>query len=214
MGDVEPFYRNHGSDVMPDYRTYGTADCPGVDNTTNLNHFPIINTLLSIPFSLLHTLPRLAAMRPMSLHQIKLMAMAGLIVNLWDWDPSGNTVHESVKIRFQKTAANQYEPTRNPKPYNITHPSRNDTTFQTTAVVNTHGISVSRHPIQALHQDTCTVQFSPSEILYGTTPFLSFDKSGILLTTRNEGSVEIEEARYTKRGTNVDAHCHKRHDDK
>ncbi|KAI0300276.1 hypothetical protein BC826DRAFT_992413 [Russula brevipes] len=68
-------------------RVYNASDCPGVYPPSD-NAFPIIRTLLSIPFSLLHTVPRLSAMLPQTQYQHELIAMGGEILFLWSWDPS------------------------------------------------------------------------------------------------------------------------------
>ena len=68
-------------------RTYYASDCPGVHPPSN-NAFPTIRTLLSIPFSLLHTLPRLSAIVPQSQYQHELITMGEEILLLWSWDPS------------------------------------------------------------------------------------------------------------------------------
>ena len=119
------FSRNEGSDLVPNPQIHSYVDCPGFDNPTSLKH----NTLLSIPFSLLHNLPRLAGIAPISAHQRQLVAMGAEIVALWWWDPSLDVIENSAKIRLQNNALNQHNATRNPKPDHIHHPSRRNATF-------------------------------------------------------------------------------------
>ncbi|KAH9992222.1 hypothetical protein BJV74DRAFT_771744 [Russula compacta] len=72
---------------LDEEKVYYARDCPGVHPPSN-NALPAIRTLLSIPFSLLHTLPRLSAIVPRSQYQHELMAMGEEILFLWSWDPS------------------------------------------------------------------------------------------------------------------------------
>ena len=65
---------------------FNKEQCPGVDPPHN-NLFPIINTLFSIPFSLLHDFPRLAGLITGSRYQLDLLCMAVEVVRLWAWDP-------------------------------------------------------------------------------------------------------------------------------
>ncbi|KAJ6600787.1 hypothetical protein B0H10DRAFT_2082901 [Mycena sp. CBHHK59/15] len=63
--------------------------CPGVPPAPGPNdQFPILDTLLSIPFSLLSNLPRLSAIAPYSEYQHHLIAMGSKIIQLWSRDPS------------------------------------------------------------------------------------------------------------------------------
>ncbi|KAJ6627331.1 hypothetical protein B0H10DRAFT_380517 [Mycena sp. CBHHK59/15] len=79
--------------------------------------FPIVNTLLSIPFSILHNLPRLQALQPFTPYQAQLVAIATEIILLWAWDPSPTEVAAFPKSREV--------PLQWPVP--IWHPSRADT---------------------------------------------------------------------------------------
>ncbi|KAJ7276635.1 hypothetical protein C8J57DRAFT_1309898, partial [Mycena rebaudengoi] len=49
--------------------------------------WPVIPTLLSIPFALLHQVPRLASMAPLTAYQSNLLRVAQDIIRLWSWDP-------------------------------------------------------------------------------------------------------------------------------
>ncbi|KAJ7259483.1 hypothetical protein B0H12DRAFT_1108184 [Mycena haematopus] len=64
---------------------YESDACPGDPGSPH--RFPVFNTLLSIPFSVLHNAPRLGAMFPMSSFQAQVLRRAYEIVELWSWDP-------------------------------------------------------------------------------------------------------------------------------
>jgi hypothetical protein len=65
---------------------YRKEQCPGVD-PPHPDPFPVINTLLSIPFSLLHNLPRLSGLVNSSDYRSDLLTMSVEIATLWAWDP-------------------------------------------------------------------------------------------------------------------------------
>lgn len=94
---------------------YTAADCPGV-HPNSTNPFPEINTLLSIPFSVLHNFLRLASFILLSQYQADLIAMSLLIMSLWCWDPSPQELAE------YKATAKAAPPL--PRPPSIHHPSR------------------------------------------------------------------------------------------
>ncbi|KAM6499398.1 hypothetical protein JOM56_004906 [Amanita muscaria] len=108
-----PFIRNEENGQVRALHVYEHQDCPGIDDPTSRNPFPVIDTLLSIPFSLLHNLPRLAAIVPISVYQQQLITMGSEIAHLWWWDPPPDLIEKSEKIRLQKNAQNQYDGTRN-----------------------------------------------------------------------------------------------------
>jgi len=66
---------------IPMVTVYRPEDCPGVE-PYSAHQFPLINTLLSIPFSLLHTLPRLTSMAPSSKYHGDLVVMGREILSL------------------------------------------------------------------------------------------------------------------------------------
>jgi hypothetical protein len=120
---------NEGNDEVEDIHIYTHKDCPGIDDPTCRKPFPIIETLLSIPFSLLHNLPRLAAIVPISVYQQQLITMGSEIISLWWWDPSPDLIKNLEKICLWKNASNQHDSTRNAEPDPIHHQSRSGTTF-------------------------------------------------------------------------------------
>ncbi|KAF8334436.1 hypothetical protein F5887DRAFT_1139377 [Amanita rubescens] len=134
---LSPFLRNEGNGQVRALHVYEHQDCPGIDDPTSRKPFPIIDTLLSIPFSLLHYLPRLAAIVPTSVYQRQLVTMGLEIVSLWWWDPPPDLIEKSEKIRLQKNAQNQCDGTRSAKPYPIHHQSRNGTPFLTKQPIGT-----------------------------------------------------------------------------
>ena len=175
------FLRNEGSDLVPNPQIYSHVDCPGFDNPTSLKHFPIISTLLfSIPFSLLHNLPRLAGIAPISAHQRQLVAMGAEIVALWWWDPSPDMIENSAKIRLQNNALNQ---TRNPKPDHIHHPSRRNTTFsmKQPVIPLAYGTPTTHSPSCNPNQDAGTFELPLGQNLLETTTCVSLDGGGILI---------------------------------
>lgn len=97
---------------------YSGQNCPGVDVNCQ-RPFPIINTLLSIPFSVLYNLPRLGALLPHNEHQYALYMMAAKIVQLWWWDPPNMTLPTPPTLTNAIT-----------KPHPINHPSRLNITFE------------------------------------------------------------------------------------
>ena len=115
----DDFLRKTGDHTFESYNT--SQDCPGIENENRRVPFPVINTLLSIPFSILHNLPRLGAMLPHSDHQYRLFMMATKIVQLWWWDPPEMTED------LMNAAVNH---TPNPQPHPINHPSRQNITFE------------------------------------------------------------------------------------
>ncbi|KAJ7755435.1 hypothetical protein B0H16DRAFT_1540418 [Mycena metata] len=64
---------------------YLPNSCPGIG--TSETPFPAMPTLLSIPFAVLHQLPRLQSMLPRSPYQNTLLRLATEITRLWSWDP-------------------------------------------------------------------------------------------------------------------------------
>ncbi|KAF8334439.1 hypothetical protein F5887DRAFT_1273589 [Amanita rubescens] len=194
----EPFVRNEGGPVRPVYEHH---DCPGIDDPTSQRPFPIIDTLLSIPFSLLHNLPRLVAIVPISVYQQQLITMGSEIVRLWWWDPPPDLIEKSEKIRLQKNAQNQHDGTRSAKPYPIHHQSRNGTTFLTKQPIITYG-TPSTH---SSNQDARTFELPSGQILLGTIPSLFWDGDGLLLTPGHEGLAEMVDVQHADKGINTGA---------
>jgi len=68
-----------------DSTMFRKEQCPGID-PPHPDPFPVFNTLLSMPFSLLHNLPRLSSIITGSPFQRNLITMAVEIMRLWGWD--------------------------------------------------------------------------------------------------------------------------------
>ena len=186
---LEPIMRNEGGRPVFDH-----WDCPGIDNPTSLNPFPIIDTLLSIPFSLLHTLPRLAAIAPLSVYQRQLVTMGLEIVSLWWWDPPPDLIEKSEKICLQKNVLNQHDGTRSAKPYPIHDQSRHSTTFLMKQLINTyHGTPTTRSSNCNCNQNERTFELTSGQILFG-----SGDEP--LLTPGHEGLAETGDVQRADKG--------------
>jgi len=162
---------------------YVHQDCPGIDDSASQNPFPIIDALLSIPFSLLHTLPRLSAIAPLSLYQQQLVTVGQEIVSWWWWDPLPDEIEKSERIRL----ANQQVGPRSTKPFPIHHPSRNGTTFSMQPTI----IHLGTQTTHSSSQDPHTFKLPSGQILLGTIPSFSQDGDELLLTAGHEGLVEM-----------------------
>ena len=92
-----------------DDKFYYPSQCPGIPSE---NPFPVLNTLLSLPFSLLHTVPRLAAMLPRTKYQNDVLRMGLTIIDLWFWDPPASLV-ASVTVPVNTNNINWPPPVMN-----------------------------------------------------------------------------------------------------
>lgn len=159
---------------------YRSANCPGVYDSTSQQEFPVIDTLLSIPFSLLHTIPRLVSMFPISQYQQKLIQFGSEIIRLWWWNPTAKMIAESEKIAVCKKRKHQSD-LRDPGPEPI---ARIPTTFseflglQTTATSTTKS---SKRISQNVKLPT----------LFGTIPLVSLDRDELLFTSADKGSAKL-----------------------
>jgi hypothetical protein len=157
---------------------------------TSQKTFPTIDTLLSIPFSLLHTLPRLAGAVPIS-HYQQLVAMGAEISRLWWWDPPPDMIRGSDKI-LQNVIGNRQDNARQAKPDPIHHPSSLNTTFVPTQPITTYGVPTT-------HSTSHNTRRS-GQILLGTTPSLFWDRDGILLTPGEEELARMEDMQRVDKG--------------
>jgi hypothetical protein len=173
-------------------KTYEDVDCPGID-TGSRQPFPVITTLLSIPFSLLHTLPRLSALTAISPYQNQLIIMATEISQIWYWDPSPDLIKKSLEICIRDTAANRLDTIRGAKPNNINHPSRSGIKFSTMLPSVTYG-PPNPSSMQSRSQDQHAIQLPSGQVVFGTTPVVSWDKAGLLLTSREEELADMGDA--------------------
>lgn len=175
--------RAEGTDRNQTSKVYKVMDCPGIDNPASSSHFPIIETLLSVPFSVLHNLPRLVGMFPISKHQKKLITMGSKIIELWYRDPSPEDLEENG---LQNNAWNTH------KPLHVHHESRIGTKFLNMELTTTFGTmkmsSSSCHP----NQDVDSFELASGQILLGN-PFVLWDGDGLLLTPMDEELVELGE---------------------
>jgi hypothetical protein len=118
------------------------------------------------------------------------------IIRLWWWDPPSDMIDRSCRIRLRNLTENRQDDIRQAKPDPIHHPSRTDTTFRTKQPVITYGTRTMQCPSHNLNQDEGTVELPSGQILLGTTPSLSWDRDGILLTPR-EGLAKMEDVQCT-----------------
>ncbi|KIL64492.1 hypothetical protein M378DRAFT_163271 [Amanita muscaria Koide BX008] len=194
-GEGFPFPRNMGSDVTPSYVCYSAKDCPGIDDPNSQKTFPIIDTLLSIPFSLLHTLPRLSGIVPISTYQQQLLMMGLAVINLWWWDLPSKLIDESKEIRNQNLNANKQDDTRKAPPYPIHHGSRNATTFETKKPTLPYGDPCTPFSGHNLNQDQHIVE---SDSGLGGMLSLYQGKDGLLISGNDELG-EMEDVLYTNK---------------
>ena len=165
-------------------------DCPGIDNPYSQNHFPIIDTLLSIPFSLIHNLPRLGGIVPLSLYQQQLITMGHEIIRLWWWDPSPDEIKEYEGI------ANQHDGPRSIPPLPIHHPSRSGTKFSLNQIVTPHGTQTTR----SFNRGLRTFEPPSGQISLGATPSFSRDGDELLLADEDEGLAEMGDVVHADKG--------------
>jgi hypothetical protein len=195
MPFTEHRWHSHGSAVvrLDEERTYFARHCPGdagVHPRSN-NPFPTIRTLLSIPFSLLHTVPRLSAIVPRSRYQHELIAMGKEIIFLWSWDPSPLEV-EQLTIR---TAQNR---TRTPQPISI-H-DRQNITFNAMRPHVTFGPATGVH--RADHSaksipDRTTFELASGKVSISVIPHLSWGSGDGLQLSDGDGEQLDKEADLT-----------------
>jgi len=138
---------------------YEGRDCPGIDDAASQDNFPIIKTLLSIPFSLIHNLGRLCAITPYTPHQRQLIVMSLEIMSLWWWDPSLDEIRDLQK----DVATNRRNGAREPLPHPVNHESRKHTTSSATPTLVSPAGSTNT-PSHSLDQDKHTIKphLSPS----------------------------------------------------
>jgi hypothetical protein len=101
-----------------------TQYCPGIGVPGVAAPFPVIHTLLSIPFALLHQVPRLASMSPLTVYQSNLLDMAQAIIRLWSWDP---VAPQGAAVPASAAAASS---SRNSAFQNLPSVASRTTTFQ------------------------------------------------------------------------------------
>jgi len=190
-----PFIRDMGDEG---FKIYTPKDCPGIDDPANQNNFPIINTLLSIPFSLLHNIARLIGIVPLTFYEQNLITMGSVIIYLWWWDPSLEMLKLSEENRVRNVAANQQDDNRNPQPPPIHHPSRSSVTWQTKLPdikFNTVGNSASdNHDSPNEEPHIRVTELSLGQILLGAESSFLRDKELLVL-----GSDELDEMHDPKR---------------
>ncbi|KAJ7213593.1 hypothetical protein GGX14DRAFT_445505 [Mycena pura] len=66
---------------------YSPMQCPGIRVPGVTTPFPVIPTLLSVPFAVLHQVPRLASMSPLTAYQHNVLSVGLDVIRLWSWDP-------------------------------------------------------------------------------------------------------------------------------
>jgi hypothetical protein len=183
-----PFLRHKGRH----FQIYSTEDCPGIDNTVSQHNFPIIDTLLSIPFSLLYNLPRLAGITPISTYQ-QLITMGSEIIRLWGWDPEPDLIQKCLEIRVQNIAAKRQEDARSAKPNPIDHQSRRGTTFFMKQPFTTYGTLPTHASSSKIDQDKCAVERPSGPIFLGTRTHLTWATDGTIQLTAGDKGLKKED---------------------
>lgn len=199
-----PISRNIGTPRND--KIYYHEDCPGIDDLTSINNFPVIDTLLSIPFSLLHTVPRLAGIVPLSVYQQQLITMGTEIIRLWWWKPSPKLIEELQRMR---TPSHQSNLNRSPAPKCISHPSRLGTTFSSMEPITMRGnpTTPTTHSSDCdPNQDVPTFDLPSGQVFLGMAPSVSWDGDGLLLTARDEGLVEMADVLHANKSTSLPTH--------
>ncbi|KAJ7045492.1 hypothetical protein C8F04DRAFT_436121 [Mycena alexandri] len=111
-GDLDfrsSIFRFVSSSSMP---VYPPSACPGIG--TSNEPFPVIRTLLSIPFAVLHQLPRLQSMAPLTTYQHNVLRLATEITRLWSWDPvPASGPHGTVVPASASTTLSNPDPFKN-----------------------------------------------------------------------------------------------------
>lgn len=194
----------HSAD--PFYHFYHSRDCPGIDNPDSLTPLPVIDTLLSIPFSLLHNHTRLSAMLPQTSYQKQLVYLSQTIINLWFWNPSPCLIAKSIAIRKQNCATGQQIDTPNPKPYPIHHPSRSQSRYSAKIVIDfnaqripTYGtlMPCSSH---SLNLDKHTVEHPAGPVFLGIPTRFAPGTDEIQVTVADEIPVTVTDELYAANG--------------
>jgi hypothetical protein len=169
----ERFTRLGNNPNGDDDHTYQYTACPGIDNPAG--QFPIIDTLLSVPFSLLHCLPRLASLLSPTAHQQQLIVMGYEIMKLWWWEPTPELKEQSRRIRI--TVKKKTQPNPPPKPIHLI-----TATFATIKPIIAFGTSTAHSSGGTSHQIASSVELPSGQIVSGTMPPVSLDRDGLLLT--------------------------------
>ncbi|KAJ6627407.1 hypothetical protein B0H10DRAFT_1994358 [Mycena sp. CBHHK59/15] len=155
---------------------YSADACPGIPLGPSGLQFPVVDTLLSIPFSILHNLPRLQALQPYSPYQAQLVAIATEIILLWGWDSSPTEV-----AAFPKSG-DVPVPLQWPVP--ILHPSRVDTVSATVSFTLSFS-AITNDPLSmaptSSSAPTNAVTLQSGEILLHSTDVHWDRESGLVL---------------------------------
>ncbi|KAI0288056.1 hypothetical protein BC826DRAFT_971785 [Russula brevipes] len=182
---TEHRWHSRGSAVVncDEEKIYYARDCPGVYPPSD-NAFPTVRTLLSIPFSLLHTVPRLSAIVPRSQYQHELIAMGEEILFLWSWDPSPVEV-ELLSIR---AAQNNSRTVRTPQPIPIR--DRQNVTFDAMRSHVSFGPATGAH--RADHSarsvpDGATFKLASGQVAVSVIPHLSRRRGAGLQLSDGDG---------------------------
>ncbi|KAJ7174394.1 hypothetical protein C8R46DRAFT_1214605 [Mycena filopes] len=75
--DDDALYRQ-----SPDSMVYPPLACPGIGISTVKHTFPVMHTLLSLPFAVLHQMLRLTSMEPLTSYQSDVLRLAMEIARL------------------------------------------------------------------------------------------------------------------------------------
>lgn len=164
--------------------------CPGID-PPHPDPFPIIDTLLSIPFSLMYNLPRLQGLISGSALRLDLIKMAAEVSTLWAWDPD---VSVNTPVILNSL--------RDPMPRPIHDTSRNETfASMRPSVIASIPAGPSASGTPALD---CVVQADSGAYIIGTSPHVRLH-DGALTIVPLDLNLRIEKEKIRPPTTHVAA---------
>jgi hypothetical protein len=121
-------------------------------------------------------------MVPQSEHHVDLVTMAYRVFFLWSWDPSPEELNQSQTIAAATGGAGRHRP--QPKP--VHHTTRQNTTFISMLPQAAPGSTSTSLTTHRLAPDKSTFELPSGEILFRTSPFVSWEGGdGLKFTASN-----------------------------
>ncbi|KAJ7149000.1 hypothetical protein C8R43DRAFT_952242 [Mycena crocata] len=111
-GSTKGIVRMHTTSSESACEYHCPVQCPGINiaGVYNCKPFPVIETLLSLPFALLHQVPRLSAIVPLSRYQSQVLELGLAIMKLWAFDPVGDTDPAPQRVLTRQRHSPQFYP--------------------------------------------------------------------------------------------------------